>query len=145
MKNKIIVVLVFTISCLSCSVNQKKITGLYISSCFLHTEPNVLVQLKSNGEFVYKLAYLEDSVKGMWTLNEDTLMLVSEFFTDDYKLKKFPDVPLTLTPQYKVTDVPEKDLFILKYKKLYPINKSGIYKSCILFKQKKKHEKIDDF
>ena len=118
-----------------CSASQKGIVGQYISTCYLQTRPALSAEVFKNGTFIYNLAYAQDTVYGTWYLSGDTLVLSSEYFTDEYRFKKFPGIPKDLTPTYKFTDRGEQDMYLVKNRKLYPINEFNQLQKCTLVKR----------
>lgn len=119
----IISILIFS----SCTINKSRLSkAKFISTCFLHRHPSVILTLSGDNLFKYKFAYLDEDVVGSWHINSDTLFLKSIFFQKEYQA--------ALTPSYKYTDYNDStDAFILKKNKLYKINDLGqVQKDCYL-------------
>lgn len=127
---KILYVLSCVLLCSSCSVIRPvKIAGKYNSTCLLYGYPDLEVSINSNCTFIYKMPYVED-IAGTWIARKDTLILYSDKFTND--------PPSESAPAYKYnkyTDLEGKDAFIVKGRKLYPINQDGYTKGCYLQKE----------
>lgn len=135
MKKRLIILCVIQISLFSrCTVQKDVLIGQYVSDCILYNEPNLLLQLNNDEKFAYSLAMLEDTVYGTWHLSNDTLILSSKYFSDEYKETRFSGMPVDLTPSFKFTDRKDVDIYLVKRKKLYPIDKTGQIKDCILNK-----------
>lgn len=107
------------------TIKPTKIVGTYKSTCVLYTEPEVIATFNSDNSFIYNLPFKEQAT-GKWFLNGDTLVLHSEKFQT-----KDP-----LAPSYKCTDLEgNRDAYLVKGKKLYPINKEGHTRKCYFKRQ----------
>ena len=97
--------------------------GTYASTCFIQTETDLLLILNYDKTFQYKFAHSSNTIAGTWSAHRDTLIMMSNQF------KKSDDVML---PKVKKSDFDEKDIYIIKGKTLYTINKNGISKDCVM-------------
>jgi len=117
--------------CTCCStMRPSKIIGTYKSTCVLYGFPDLVVNLVSDSTFIYKMPYVEDII-GTWILKRDTLILYSD---------KFPTQPLREdTPAYKYNKYTDsegnKDAYLVKGRKLYPVSRQRLVKSCYLQKE----------
>jgi len=120
-------ILICASCCVMCSM---KVVGTYKSTCVLYGYPDLVVTFNFDGTFVYKMRYVEE-IFGTWVIKRDTLILYSERFTDQPPSESAP------ADKYnKYTDLEgKKDAYLVKGKKLYPINKEGHTKGCYLKKQ----------
>lgn len=112
---KVILSVLFCVSFLSTCIAQKiKKESVYISSCYLYAKPSVVLTLRTNNSFSYRLAYLQDEVTGTWKLRKDTLILTSKSFTDK---NKDP-----LTPMKQITNHVGFDKLLFKGNKLFKLD-----------------------
>jgi hypothetical protein len=115
--------------CLFSCALPKNIGGTYQAYCTLYHLPEAQVILNENKTFLYKFIYNEDKIEGTWTINSDSLILKSAYF-----LVKVD----SMSPIRKLTDLSKsKDVFLVKGKKLLPVMKKGLEKTCVLTKTKK--------
>ena len=120
-------VMIFLLS--NCKINY---SGRYISRCWIQTRTELFFDVKNDSTFQYFFAYHEisdEEIKGKWEINKDTLILFSP---------KFLEKRDTLSPIVKNTDLDSLDQYLIRGRKLYPINKIGVKKTCYLVKAKKR-------
>lgn len=117
--------------CIRCSIiKPTRIEGTYKSSCVLYGSPDLIVNFKQGGNFVYKMPYVEEII-GTWVVRRDTLILYSDEFSN-----QLPSESTPANKYNKYTDLEgKKDAYLVKGEKLYPINKAGHTKSCYLKRQ----------
>jgi len=107
-----------------------KIIGTYKSTCVLYGFPDLVVNFNPDSTFVYKMPYVEE-IAGTWVVRQDTLILHSDKFPTQPPSESAP-----ANKYNKYTDLEgNKDAYLVKAKKLYPINKEGWTKSCYLKRQ----------
>jgi len=128
-------ILALVLASSGCAVIPKKIAGTYKSSCLLYNTPDLIMSLNEDRTFNYRLAFLEDTIKGKWHISGDTLILNSISFLDEFIQKTYPDAPKELIPRYKYTESHEKDVFLIKGSMLLPLTKEGFNKKCYLKKR----------
>ena len=107
-----------------------KITGIYKSSCVLHGFPDLIVNFNSDSTFIYTMPYVEE-IAGTWVVKRDTLILCSDKFSNQPPSESLPAYKYN-----KYTDLEgKKDAYLVRRKKLSPINKEGHNQSCYLKKR----------
>jgi hypothetical protein len=126
---KLKMILLFGLLSSSCAGNNNRIFGTYKSICILHAYPAVTLNLKEDKTFIYHFPYVEEEITGEWATSGDTLVLQSKYFGQAYQKP--------LSPSYKYTDIPGKDLFLIRRKKLFELSSTEeAKKNCHLVKQK---------
>jgi hypothetical protein len=124
MKQSLIIALPFLMY--GCQSSKIKISN-YNSTCWLHTQTDVILKIYENDIFEYSFAYSDEKIIGNWSVKDDTLILFSDKF-----LEKRED----LSPIVKNTNFDGLDKYLIRGKKLYAINKEGVEKHCYLVKLK---------
>ncbi|MGD1842670.1 MAG: hypothetical protein ACFB0B_17505 [Thermonemataceae bacterium] len=119
---------------LSCSVNKESLIGRYETTCYLHGEKELILLLKEDSTFEYRLAYLDEKIEGKWSLEDRNLILSSLYFNSEFLKKQYPEVPTELLPAHKYTDIEGKDIYKIRGNKLLIRNIDGIRKGCYLIK-----------
>lgn len=115
-------------ACLLYGCASTRVTsGTYQSICMIYDRlPRVTLILNEDKSFSYKFPYVDDKIEGTWNIRKDSLILTSSYFLKESE-------PLTSIRKY--TDVPgDKDIYIIKSKKLYAVSVSGVKKECRLEK-----------
>jgi hypothetical protein len=106
----------------------RKLTGVYKSTCILQTYPDVVLTLKPDSTFTYDIAYLPEKVSGKWTARRDTLFLYSDHFQKG--------IPAPLTPKHKISDLADKDAYVVRHGKLFILEVNGVKQECYLKKER---------
>lgn len=102
-----------------------RVNGDYNSTCVLHFERSVKLNIASNGQFEYKFAYNDEIIKGEWERVGDTLFLTSNRF---FPSENFTPVTKNTNYSYK------QDAYLIRNKKLYILDSLGVRKICYLKK-----------
>lgn len=126
MKFLLVLPVVFLAGCIS----EQKLSGkTYVSTCINGIYPDVVLMLNEDKTFQYKLAYMEEKIRGEWKMQHDTLYLISEQF--NYIIKD------SLMPQIKISDSHGYDSYLIKTRKLLIIMNKNILKEtcCLLLKK----------
>lgn len=114
-------------------VAQSKIVGQYNSTCAIYDSQSIVVlTLKSDRTFTYSRPYVDDDVTGSWKVVENTLVLTSDIFEN-------PDED-EYAPRSKYTKAEDKDVYLIKGKKLLMASEEGFTDECYLMKVKKAQE-----
>lgn len=105
---------------------EKKITA-YQSRCQLYHMKELVLFLKEDSVFYYKRPFVYQEIKGRWHIAKDSLILTSDLFKSEHLSKVDSTYPVV-----KYTNLENKDIFIIKKRILYPINKQGVDSICYL-------------
>lgn len=141
---------------MSCRISSSQLIGKYRSNCSLYDAiPSLILNLKNDSSFSYKLALINEPITGKWLIKKDTIILDSKYFTEAYiqglveaqrtKVIASNDSFLVnyftterirkMMPGFKYTYYPEKDIYLIRKKKLFAIDTSGVRVHCWLSKQ----------
>jgi len=117
-----------------CAINPTKFLGTYQSTCVLYSKSALIMKLNTSEKFEYYMAYVDDSITGTWEIKEKTLILQSDYFSVKYVENDASYDPEN-RPIFKFTGAKDMDLYLIKGRKLLPIDNEGGYtKSCYLVK-----------
>jgi len=119
-----------------CFLTKAKIAGKYKSNCLINSKSELLLELTPDNHFTYIFAYLDDTIKGNWIRDGDTLVLFSNYFQEAYIKDKYFDIPSNLIPKYQYTDNFNRDIFQIRRNKLYTIENQPSDSKCFLQKVK---------
>lgn len=124
-RSKLLVI--FVVALFSCKATSQIKSGTYKSTCVLYDRlPRVTLVLNDDKTFTYKFPYSDD-VQGTWEIANDSLVLRS---------KDFPSTIEPNTPIRKYTDFTEKDIYLIKGKRLFALSQAnGVINECYLSKE----------
>lgn len=104
-----------------------KLPGTYESVCVINDNtPMLALHIRPDHVFSYRIAYVNDSIGGNWSVSKDTLILQSTYFKKQVE---------PLTPIRKYTDIPgDRDVYLIRGKRLYAVMRNGLRRNCYLIR-----------
>ncbi len=127
---KIICISILSLLLTNCKSSIKKV---YYSNCILYGKPEYKLIMKDSLNFEF-ISSFNDSIKGRWKINKDTLILESNSFlkSDLFDINKD-----SILKNVKYTVYEKQEKYLIKKKRLFLINKNGIDENCYLLAGKR--------
>lgn len=136
MKN--IILITFILAAVTSCNAPKRLYPIYSSSCSYLGEYNPLLKIAFKADsFTYR-NNIGNLYSGHFIRRKDSLYLYSVFFVK--QAIEFEGIP---APTNQYTDNDGFDIYLIKGRKLYPINRSGLKGPCYLIEQSKWKKYVD--